>query len=119
VLAQVLWGHTYDGFPTGDGLFADVSFRAAYALVSQDIGKATASVRYDAFKTIDHSLVTVDNNDEHGWALTGAWRRPLTKHIDLRLEALHVWSHRPSRAYAGDAPDQAQTVLQTSLRVTY
>lgn len=119
VLAQVLWGHTYDGFPTGDGLFADVSFRSAYGLVSQDVGQGTLTARADVFQVVDHSLVALDNNDERGWALTGAWRRPLTRHADLRFEAMHVWSHRPSRDTAGLAATQAQTVLQSSLRLTF
>ncbi|HWA63584.1 MAG TPA: hypothetical protein VG939_19565, partial [Caulobacteraceae bacterium] len=119
VLAQALFGHTSDGYPTAHGLFADVGFRAAYGLVSQDIGAGTLTGRLDLFAVTDHSLVVADNNDEHGWALTGAYRRPLGEHADLRFEALHVWSHRPSRTLAGLAPDQAQTVLQTSLRLKF
>ena len=32
--------------------------------------------RLDGFEVIDHSQIDIDNNDEHGWALTGAWRYP-------------------------------------------
>jgi hypothetical protein len=120
VLAQVLFGHTYMGYPEGTGgLFADVSFRAAYGLVSRDVGKGTLTARADVFDTIDHSLVAIDDNNEHGWALTGAYRYEISKHADLRFEALRVWSDRPSRAYAGGAPRQAQTVLQSSLRLSF
>jgi hypothetical protein len=119
VLAQALAGRTSDGFQTGDGLFADIAFRSAYALISQDLGKGTLTGRGDVFQVVDHSLVAVDNNDEHGWALTGAWRYPVSRHADLRLEALHVWSHRPSRATAALPATQAQTVLQSSLRLSF
>ena len=120
VLVQALTGHTKMGFPVGaDGLFADVSFHAAYGLVSHDIGKATLTARVDAFDTVDHSLLDLDNNDEHGWALTGAYRLELSKHADLRFEALKIWSSRPSRVTAGEAPRQAQTVLQSSLRLSF
>ncbi len=120
VLVQALTGRTKMGFPVGaDGLFADVSFHAAYGLVSHDIGKATLTARVDAFDAVDHSLLDLDNNDEHGWALTGAYRLELSKHADLRFEALKVWSSRPSRVTAGEAPRQAQTVLQSSLRLSF
>jgi hypothetical protein len=119
VLAQAVVGRTRMGFPTGDGLFADVSFHAAYALISHDLGRAAVTARIDGFDAVDHSLVVIDNNDEHGWALTGAWRLPLSKHADLRLEALKVWSNRPSRTTAAELPTQAQTVLQSSLRLSF
>lgn len=119
LLAQAMTGRTKMGFETGDGLFADVSFHAAYGLIAHDFGKATLTARIDGFDTVDHSLQAVDNNDEHGWALTGAYRLELSRHADLRFEALKVWSNRPSRAYAGEAPAQAQTVLQSSLRLSF
>jgi hypothetical protein len=117
--AQALAGRTLMGFETGDGLFADVVFRSAYGLLSQDFGKSTVTGRLDVFDVHDHSLRSIDNNDEHGWALTAAWRRPISKHADVRLEALHVRSVRPSRAYGGAKAEQAQTVLQSSLRLTF
>lgn len=120
ILAQLLYGHTYMGFPEGTGgLFADVSFRSAYGLVSHDVGKATLTARADVFDTIDHSLVAIDNNNEHGWSLTGAVRYAVSTHADVRLEALHVWSDRPGRAYGGLAAKQAQTVFQSSLRLSF
>lgn len=120
VLAQAVTGHTQMGFPTAQGLFADVTFHAAYALVTRQIGGHGALTgRIDGFDAVDHSLVTLDNNDEHGWALTGAYRLALSRHADLRFEALKVWSNRPSRANAGDTARQAQTVLQTSLRLSF
>lgn len=119
VLAQAMVGRTQMGFPTPDGLFADVSFHAAYALVSHDFGAATLTGRADGFDVVDHSLTVIDNNDERGWALTGAWRMALSKHADLRFEAMKVWSNRPSRSTASELPAQAQTVLQSSLRLSF
>jgi hypothetical protein len=119
VLAQAVTGRTRMGYPTGQGLFADVSFHAAYALVSRQVGHGALTGRIDGFDAVDHSLVGLDNNDEHGWALTGAWRLELSKHADLRFEALKVWSSRPSRANAAQPARQAQTVLQSSLRLSF
>jgi len=119
VLAQALTGRTRMGFPTAQGLFADVSFHAAYALVTRQAGRGAFTGRIDGFDAVDHSFIGLDNNDEHGWALTGAYRLELSKHADLRFEALKVWSNRPSRANAAEAPRQAQTVLQSSLRLSF
>jgi hypothetical protein len=119
LLAQAMTGRTRYGFETRHGLVADVGFHAAYLRLSRDFGMSTLTGRIHVFSVSDHSLKIIDNNDEHGWALTGAWRRPLGDHADLRIEALHVWSDRPSRALAGLAPEQSQTVLQSSLRFTY
>ncbi len=118
-LFQAMGGRTRDGFPTGRGLFADVSFAAAYALVARDVGADTLTARADAFQIVDHTRRPNDNASEHGWAMTGAWRRPITRNLDLRVEALHVWSDRPSRVLALGTPVQAQTVIQTSLRFTF
>jgi hypothetical protein len=60
-----------------------------------------------------------DDNAEHGWAATGAYRLPIGAHADLRFEALHVWSDRPSRVFGGLDPTQAQTVLQSALRLFF
>ncbi len=119
LLAQAMWGRTVMGFPTPDGIFADVVFRSAYASLSHEIGPSTLTGRVDLFDVHDHSVVVDDNNDESGWALTAAWRRALSEHADVRLEALHVNSDRPSRALAGDAPRQSQTLVQSSFRLSF
>ena len=45
------------------------------------------------------------DTNEHGWALTAAWRYPLSKLLDVRLEAMHIQSDRPGRTIAGEATD--------------
>ncbi|HZZ35888.1 MAG TPA: hypothetical protein VFE03_09195 [Caulobacteraceae bacterium] len=119
IKGQVIVGRTLMGFPTGDGLFADVVFRSAYGLISHDIGDSTLTGRVDLFDVRDHSLKVIDNNDEHGWSATAAFRHKFSEHADFRLEALRVSSHRPSRALGGLAPRQGQTLLQSSLRLTF
>jgi len=119
VLAQALTGRTSFGFPTPAGLFADAGFRAAYALVSRDVGKATLTGRADLFSVADHTAQSEYGADERGWALTAAARYPIGAHADLRLEALHIWSNRPARDLANLAAAQAQTILQSSLRLSF
>jgi hypothetical protein len=58
----------------------------------------------------------VDNNDEDGWAALMAYRWDVRPRANIVFEWLRIDSDRPSRALAGDAPHQVQTVIQTALR---
>lgn len=118
VLAQALTGETLMGFRT-PAIWADVGFSAAYVLASRRIAADTVTGRLDWFEAEDRSLLVADNNDEHGWAATAAWRRPLSDHADVLVEAQHVSSERPSRALAGDDPQQDEFVLQSALRLRF
>jgi len=117
--AQALSGRTQMGFETPAGLWVDVNFRSAYLSATQDVGANSLTLRADMFDVKDRSLAFGDDKNEHGWALTGAWRRPLNKYLDWRLETLWVESARLERVLAGEAPRQAQTTLQSSLRATF
>lgn len=117
--AQAMTGNTAMGFPTADGLWVDVDFASAYVLVMHDIGKGWASGRVEWFETTDLSTTVVDNNDEEGWAMTGAYTLPLSPQTSLVFEALRVDSERLSRALASVAPKQAQTILQLAARTRF
>jgi hypothetical protein len=117
--AQALIGRTQMGFETPAGLWVDVEFRSAYLSATQDLGDDALTLRADVFDTRDRSMAFGDNKNENGWALTGAWRRPLNRYLDLRLEALRVDSTRPAQALARETPHQAQTILQSSLRASF
>jgi hypothetical protein len=99
------------------GIPVDVDFTTAYLLVGRALGGGKLTARADWFETRDNSFVERDNNNEHGWAATLAYKRPLVDFADLIVEVLHVSSDRPARASnAGIAPEQDQTLLQTSVR---
>jgi hypothetical protein len=119
VLAQAMTGETLMGYRMRGALWFDMGFRSAYILASHRLGEDTLSARIDGFRTTDRSFQTVDDNAEHGWALTAAWRHRLTPHADLILEAQHLDSSRAARLLAGDAPKQQQTLLQTALRLSF
>ncbi|MFI4973705.1 MAG: hypothetical protein ACHP84_04095 [Caulobacterales bacterium] len=119
ILAQALSGNTQFGRSRDGDLLSDMDFRAAYLLASRQVGRSAFTARADLFANHDNAEAQYGNTNEHGWALTGAWRYPLTTLLDVRLEAMRVQSTRPSRAFAGEAPLQAQTVLQSSLRLTF
>jgi hypothetical protein len=120
LLAQAMRGETLMGFRfKGVDRWVDMGFQAAYLEVRRAYGDDALTGRLDWFETDDRSLQTLDNNDETGWAATAAWRHRLAPHADLILEALHVDSDRPSRAYGAVAPRQDQTVLQSALRLSF
>ena len=115
--AQVMWGNTLVGETRPLGIPVDVDFTTAYLLVSRALGRGKITARADWFETRDNSFVERDNNNEQGWAATLAYKRPLAQFADLIVEVLHVSSDRPARATnAGIAPEQDQTLVQTSVR---
>lgn len=119
LVAQVMWGSTRMGYFEGDEIWADVDFRSAYLLASRQVGAGTLTGRVDWFEVADRTLLLLDNNDEHGWSVTAAYKHPIGEHLALFVEALHVDSDRPSRALAGLPAQQDQTSLQTALRVVF
>lgn len=119
VLVQGMNGETLMGYRKPQGHWVDMGFHAAYLLASRRFGEHALSGRLDWFEANDRTFQVLDNNDETGWALTAAWRQRLASHADLLMELQHVASKRPSRALAGVAPDQEQTVLQTALRLSF
>lgn len=119
LLAQAMTGRTAAGWAGGHGRYANARFDAAYLLVERRIGSDTASLRADLFDVHDRARAFFGDTSEHGWASTADWRHPLNRVLDLRLEALYIDSDRPSRIWADEAPAQRQTVLQSSLRLSF
>ncbi|MGZ3275092.1 MAG: hypothetical protein ACXU8S_03275 [Phenylobacterium sp.] len=120
VLAQAMTGRTVTGFVIpGKGWRLDADFDAAYLLASRKLGKDLVTGRVDWFEVRDATFKALDDNDERGWALTADWRHPFGDHLAMLVEVVHVESDRPSRAYIADAPRQAQTMVQTALKVAF
>lgn len=124
VLSQVMTGSTHMGFTVNaDDLYAiDAKFSSAYLMLSHDLGHdldagAKLTGRIDYFGVKDLSLRQVDDNTDHGYALTVAWLRPLTPHLDFALEGVQVWSEHPARVTQMLEPGQAQTQLQMALKL--
>jgi hypothetical protein len=120
VLGQALVGQTEMG-PGNPDRWVDTGFSAAYVMVSRRLADADSLTgRVDIFETRDWADPEYGLTQEHGWALTADYMRPLSKHAALLFEALHIWSDRPAREEnIGDANTQAQTVLQTALRLSF
>jgi hypothetical protein len=116
--AQALTGTSRMGYATPQ-IWIDVDYQAAYAMLTRGWTADALSARLDAFAVGDRSWKLADPNQEHGWALTGAWRHTLNDHADLLVEALYVDSDRPARALAGLSPQQGQLQLQSALRLKF
>jgi len=121
VLVQALTGETQMGFPfQGRGpIWIDVGYRAAYVLVRHSLGEDVLTGRLDGFATTDRTLQALDDNTEHGWAATAAWRHRLADHLDLVTEAQHIASTRAYRRYESTAPHRSETLLQSAVRVSF
>jgi hypothetical protein len=119
ILAQALHGNTYYGAETPMGRYVDVDFSAAYVLATWTGHRHRVTGRVDYFETRDRSFQAIDDNNEHGWALTAAYAYSISPHAAVWVEALHVSSDRAQRAYVGPDQQQAQTGLQTALRYSF
>jgi hypothetical protein len=120
LLAQAMTGRTVTGFIIpGKGWRVDAEFDSAYLLASRKVGKDLITGRVDWFDVRDATFVALDDNNERGWALTADWRHPFGEHLAMLVEVAHVDSNRPARAYVGDGPRQAQTMVQTALKVAF
>jgi len=118
VMAQALLGTTVMGYPTPGGRFVDMDFRSAYLRATREVGKNAFTARLDLFDTHDNAALFLGDTNERGWALTAAWRYPLNRWLDVRLEGLHIDSDRPARAVVREAARQSQDVVQSSLRLS-
>ena len=124
VLSQVMSGDTLMGFPNGRSVWFNLGFTSAYLLATRSYGPGAFTARIEYFETRDRNFrPALDDPDqdwgETGWALTGAYRRTLSAHAALFLEALHIQSDRPSRLQAGLAARATQTQVQTALRLSF
>jgi hypothetical protein len=118
LLSQYMTGQTATGWPVGQGYrVVDTGFESAYLLLSHrcDDG-ARLTGRIDYFAVKDHLKRAIDDNGETGYSATLAWMRPVSDHLDLGVEALHVISDRPARVTHAVSPQQAQTQIQIALR---
>jgi len=119
ILSQIMWGQTIEGHQTPRGVWIDVGFRSAYVLLTRGFGRDRLTARAEYFQTRDRTWVERDNNNEVGWAATLAWRRDLSDKVKWLGEVMHVASDRPARGYQGVVREQAQTVVQSSLRFVF
>jgi len=130
LISQYMIGGTHMGFPiNANNLYAiAVNFDSAYLMLTHDLSPggdgqdrdgmgARLSARVDYFGAKDLSWKGIDDNTDKGYALTVAWLRPLTAHVDFALEGVRVWSVHPARVTLMLDPHQAQTQLQMAFKL--
>jgi hypothetical protein len=125
ILSQVMTGRTLMGYPDADDPeWLNLSFTSAYVLATRRFGRSGITGRAEVFRTHDRNFDPVaddpeDNRGEHGWAVTAAYRYEVTPHARWMLELLHVHGRRPSLEEQGLDSLQDQTLLQSSMRLTF
>ncbi len=119
ILAQYMKGKTGMGWQVGNGLWAiDTRYDSAYLLASQALDNgAKLTGRVDYFAVKDLSKRSVDDNTDKGYAATVAYMRPVSRHLDLAVEAMNVQSNHPARTTHALAAQQTQTQLQIALKL--
>ena len=125
IVSQVMTGRTLMGYPDArHAEWIDLGFTSAYLLATRSFGRSGVTGRAEVFQTHDHNFdPAVDDSDEdrgeRGWALTAAYRYNLTRQARWMLELMHVHGRRPSLESQGLDPLQRQTLLQSSLRLSF
>ena len=115
-LAQAMRGSTtVVSLPGAPSAVVDTRFWAAYALASRAFGRHRVSIRLDRFGTDDRDL-SIDDNNEHGTAITAAYVLRPAPRQRLTVEALYVKSYRPERSHLGYPIRTGETLLQASYR---
>lgn len=111
LLAQYMTGSTAMGTRA-----AALDYRAWYVLASRRLGDGMLTVRHDRFATREDDILPSDPNGEHGRAVALAYAYDLGRGLGVVTELLAVRSERPARRLVGDAPDQNERSVTTSLR---
>jgi hypothetical protein len=119
LLAQAMSGRTVWGMQTPIGPWVDVDFHAGYVLLAREFGRHQLAGRVDYFQIDDETFAAFDDNAEEGWAATAAYQFEVTEDVSLSVEGLHISSERPARIDQGVSPEQNQSLLQTSLKVSF
>lgn len=122
ILAQAMNGRTVWMPLTGAPIpyVDDLDFSSAYVLVDHEFaGEKGLAGRVDWFETRDNQAFNYNSVPEEGWALTAAWRQPLSQNVKFIAETVYVDSERRSRLAIGEQARQTQLSTQASLRWTF
>ncbi len=110
LLGQLMDGDTRMGFVARRKL-VDVHYRAAYLLLSRQLGSQRLHLRLDRFRLRDRDMVAADPNHETGHALALGWDWQWRPDTRLALEWLQQDSTRPLRELAGVPVDRRERQL--------
>lgn len=114
LLAEACWGSTGMGFPPR--AVVDLTYSAAYALISQSFGRNRVSARFDVFQTTDRDHTAAETNSENGRAWTLAWFYDLRRSTRLGIEFANVASQRIAAVESGFDPNTDGRTVTLELR---
>ena len=117
LFVQALTGTTEMGYVDNGAIWVDTRFRSAFLRLTHETGPVALSGRVDLFDTRQRGSWLTAEDDEEGWALTGAAAWRLSSTFELLLEWLHVESDREARQRVGETPEQQQDIVQAALRI--
>lgn len=109
-------GDTSMGTPAPGRSLVNADYASAFVLLSRAWDRHRVSARAEYFETTDKDQAAVDNNGEHGTALTLAYIFRPRERQRLTLELLHAVSYRPARTFIGSPVKASETQVQASYR---
>ncbi len=98
---------------------ARIGFDSAFVLYSTPVGISAVTARADYFAISDRTFKSIDNNAEHGWALTTSWSRPLWSRAQVITEAVVSRSVRADRVRFLEAARQTQVQLRAAMKFSF
>lgn len=116
IIAQGMFGDTRMGTPSPGQSLVNADYASAFVLASHTWSRHRLSVRAEYFETVDKDRTAIDDNDEHGTALTAAYIFRPAERQRLTLEILRTVSFRPERIYLGTPVKARETQVQASYR---
>jgi hypothetical protein len=116
LIAQAMIGDTSMGTPAPGMSLVNADYASAFVLASRAFGRHRLSARAEYFETVDRDATALDNNGEHGTALTLAYVFRPKERQRLTLELLRAVSYRPERIEIGAPLKASETQVQASYR---
>ena len=113
IAAEWASGWTELAFPGGT---STMDFDTAYVLVSRKSGANRSTVRVERFSTRDRRRRAVDDNREHGNAVTVSLLHDVSEHMRAGLEYVKVKGERPLAASFGLDPNGGGSTITVELR---
>jgi len=118
-IAQYLKGDTLMQSRSGKKDLVNNDFDSTYIMLTKKNNLHRVSIRAEVFSVKDNDLLTFDDNNEDGEALTVNYNYRLNKHTYLNAEYNWVNSKRPSRAITNSPTKLIERKFQLSYRYYY
>lgn len=116
LIAQYMKGNSVMGFNN----MVDIDFYAWFLLATIEHDRNRFTIRVDKFGVDDKDRNQVlDNNDEEGWAVLGAWIFKTKENQRFAVEYLHIRSDRPARKELNLPINSSDDTFQVSYRFLF